>query len=95
MSMSLARSCLPNTHVADVDPYLIPGTDCLYNRLNITDRAVLAQAEHELSRKRLTFLVAKPLSGDYDLAHLRRFHRRIFHDVYAWAGKLRTVNIGK
>ena len=30
-----------------------------------------------------------------DLDHLHGLHRRLFADVYAWAGELRTVNLTK
>lgn len=31
----------------------------------------------------------------FDLAHLQRIHHALFKDIYAWAGQLRTVEIGK
>jgi cell filamentation protein len=77
------------------DPYLDLQTGVLRNRLEITDRAELAQAEAELTSYRLIELQLNPLPGCYDLAHLQTFHRHIFGDVYDWAGELRTVSIGK
>lgn len=38
-------------------------------------------------------LPRRPIPGAYDLGHLQRFHHRLFRDVFAWAGELRTVNI--
>ena len=35
------------------------------------------------------------MQGNYDLDHLRAFHRYILGDVYSWAGELRTVSIAK
>ncbi|MGH3436017.1 MAG: Fic/DOC family protein [Sciscionella sp.] len=52
-------------------------------------------AEADLSAVRLAGLQQRPLPGNYDLAHLQRFHERIFGDVYPWAGELRTVGIAK
>lgn len=77
------------------DPYLDLQTGVLRNRLGITDKAELAQAEAELTGYRLIELQLNPLPGRYDLAHLQAFHRHIFGDVYDWAGELRTVSIGK
>jgi cell filamentation protein len=77
------------------DPYLDLETGVLRNRLGIVDRAELAAAESDLTSYRLTELRESALPGDYDLAHLQAFHRLIFGDVYAWAGELRTVSIGK
>jgi cell filamentation protein len=34
-------------------------------------------------------------TGNFDLAHLRAIHRHLFQDADAWAGELRTVEIGK
>jgi cell filamentation protein len=31
-------------------------------------------------------------AGSFDFAHLQEIHRRIFQDIYAWAGKPRTVD---
>lgn len=31
----------------------------------------------------------------YDVSHLRRLHLQLFHDVYKWAGDLRTVGLAK
>jgi len=44
---------------------------------------------------RLAQLRRREAPGVYDLAHLQGFHRRIFGDVYPWAGELRTVSIAK
>lgn len=35
------------------------------------------------------------MPGRYDIAHLKAFHRRIFGDIYDWAGHLRTVPLAK
>lgn len=40
--------------------------------------------------------VAKyPVIGRYDLGHFQEFHRRLFGDVYPWAGEIRSVSISK
>jgi cell filamentation protein len=36
-----------------------------------------------------------PIKGIFDFNHLKRIHHFIFQDVYDWAGKTRTVDIGK
>ncbi len=77
------------------DPYLIPGTDCLENKLGITDRAVLHEVEGRIVSIRDVELARETLPGEYNLAHLQAFHHALFRDVYPWAGRLRTVNIAK
>lgn len=77
------------------DPYVDPDTGVLRNRLGISDPDELEVAEADFSAVRLAGLQQRTLPGDYDLAHLQRFHERIFGDVYPWAGELRTVRIAK
>ena len=77
------------------DPYVYPGSSCLRNRLGIRDPAALARLEASQTAIILAQLERERLAGRYDLMHLRAFHRRIFGDIYTWAGELRTVPIAK
>ena len=65
------------------------------NRLGITDPAELRAAEADITSARLIALNQLGIDGDYDLDHLRAFHRFVFADIYTWAGELRTVDIAK
>jgi len=87
--------CPADGEPAGADPYVNPATGVLRNRLGLTDPEQLEDAEADFSAVRLAGLGRRPLSGNYDLAHLQRFHDRIFGDVYPWAGELRTVVISK
>lgn len=77
------------------DPYVYPGSGVLRNNVEIHDQQELSQAEADIVRAALAVLACSPLPGDYDLAHWRAFHRRIFGGLYPWAGELRTVQIAK
>lgn len=77
------------------DPYLIPGTDCLSNKLGLSDPDELAVAESEIVGVRDAQLARRYLPGKYNLQHLQAFHRRLFGDVYIWAGSLRSVELSK
>lgn len=77
------------------DPYLDQAAGVLRNRLDITDAGRLCQAEADMSYLRDQELKQRPLPGRYDLAHLAAFHRRIFGDVYDWAGELRRVDVAR
>lgn len=77
------------------DPYLDPRNGVLRNLLGITDVATLQDAESRFSTLRDVQIAGSPLPGLYDLAHLQRFHRMLFGDVYPFAGALRTVDISK
>ena len=70
----------------------------LENKLGLTDSAELARAEEQLSKKKAVWLFE---SGTLDtlpagtFAALQAIHRYLFEDIYAFAGKLRTVNLTK
>lgn len=75
--------------------YCYPESNVLKNKLNITDGEILFNAEKELTYIRLMELQSNPIKGKFDYKHLLKIHHYIFQDVYDWAGKLRTVEIGK
>lgn len=77
------------------DPYTDPDTGVLRNLLGISDQQELDRVEAEVTAVRLAQLAENPLPGAYDLSHLQTLHRRIFGDIYGWAGELRTVAIAK
>jgi len=74
------------------DPYLVPGTSVLRNKLGFTDAHDLDYAERLTVARRGKKGVP---AGDFDLAHLRAIHHHLFQDVYDWAGEVRTVEISK
>ena len=80
---------------SDKDSYLDPATGVLNNRLGITDEATLEQTEAALVATRSYELSQTPLKGTFDLTHLQAIHRRLFGDIYEWAGELRTIDISK
>src|SRR5580700_9059981 len=77
------------------DPYLYPGTSVLKNLRRLTDPDLLARFEARRTHRRIAELIDAPITGGFDLAHLKAIHRYIFQDVYEWAGQFRTVNISK
>ncbi|QWT24297.1 Fic family protein [Subtercola sp. PAMC28395] len=79
------------------DLYEIPGSTTLRNRLisanhhyGIEDSAELRRIEQEISRIRLVELAAVPVQGHLDYDHMKHIHRRLFGDVYHWAGHERV-----
>lgn len=74
------------------DPYCYKGTLVLKNKLRSRDAETLEAFELEMSSLRAD----EPLPhGRFGPAHYRAVHRHLFQDVYAWAGKYRTVRTGK
>ena len=77
------------------DPYADPVTGVLRNKLGLSTAAELEAAEREITHAALILLRETPVRPAYDLAHLCEIHRRIFGDIYDWAGQVRTVAIAK
>ena len=75
------------------DPYCWPGTSVLRNRLGIRADDELEEAEAQFAAVALESIdIGSP---PFDLDYLCRIHRRLFGDVYEWAGQVRTVDISK
>lgn len=75
--------------------YCYPDSDVLINKLDIRELDKLHAFERKLSMLRLLELMDKPINGKFDFNHFQAIHKYIFQDIYDWAGKVRTVNIGK
>lgn len=75
--------------------YCYPDSEVLKNKLNIHNKDELFEAEKKLTFVRLQRLQSEPIKGNFDLSHLKAIHKYIFQDLYDWAGKERTVDIGK
>lgn len=77
------------------DFYCYPGSNVLKNRLGITQMALFHDAERQITSLRTAQLLQSPPEGKMDFSYLKELHRRLFGDIYEWAGKVRTVNISK
>ncbi|HEV7369735.1 hypothetical protein [Arenibaculum sp.] len=81
------------------DPYLIPDTFVLRNKLGITDADVLARAEYEIVEASAAELLEgyrvarRPLQ--VSMPAWRTVRKALFRDVYDWAGEYRSVFISK
>ena len=83
---------LSRMYRTEPDPYCYPGTTVLINRLGATDQSILDAFEAEMTSQRAT----EPLpNGRLSYSHYRAIHRHFFQDVYAWAGRIRTVRMSK
>jgi cell filamentation protein len=77
------------------DPYTDPATGILLNKLGLRTADELESAEREITHAALILLRESPVRATYNLPHLCEIHRRIFGDIYDWAGQPRTVAIAK
>lgn len=75
--------------------YCYPDSNVLINKKGITEARELFRVEVEYTGARLVELQQNPIKGDFDLKHLCKIHKHIFQDLYSWAGKIRTIDIGK
>ncbi len=74
------------------DPYCYKGTTVLKNKAKLRNPEHLQDFELEIS----TLRGLEPLPrGSFDPAHYCAVHRHLFQDVYAWAGRYRTIRTGK
>ena len=70
----------------------------LKNKLGITESFELAQAEERISKTRALELFEKGLLDTFEVGTFRglaQIHSYLFHEIYDFAGQLRTVNIAK
>jgi len=77
---------------AVADPYFYPGTTVLKNIRGIRKQAALERFEVISTAQRAD----EPLPhGRLNVSHYQAIHHHLFQDVYLWAGRFRTVRLGK
>ncbi|WP_375634433.1 MULTISPECIES: type II toxin-antitoxin system protein adenylyltransferase VbhT [unclassified Bartonella] len=77
------------------DSYTDPETGVMYNRLGIKDKATLQRVESTITYVKSFEFVHTPIGGKFDLDYMKEIHRRLFGDIYEWAGQIRLVDIAK
>lgn len=77
---------------AEPDPYCYPGSSVLINKAGLESADALERFETAMTFAR----AEEPLPlGRLSMRHYCALHHHLFQDVYAWAGKLRTVRLTK
>lgn len=74
--------------------YTDPKSGILRNLQDITDLDVLLFVESGVVTKRLQELYNNPIKIK-GIVNLFDIHKHLFQDIYAWAGKIRIVEISK
>lgn len=77
-----------------IDPYIDESTGVLRNKLGITDKVRLKQAEADICLPKI-ITAGKNFSNQFDVKFIKDLHKHIFEDIYDWAGEFRTVNLYK
>ncbi|MDM8534132.1 Fic family protein, partial [Clostridiaceae bacterium HSG29] len=75
--------------------YCYPDSTVLKNKLNIEDHDELKKVEKELTFMKIDALYESPITGTFDITHLKKIHKYLFNDIYDFAGKLRMEDIEK
>lgn len=75
--------------------YCYPDSNVLKNKFGITDMDELHEKETSFTAVRTAGLRNSPIRGNFDFKHLLKIHGYMFQDVYEWAGRTRSVDIGK
>jgi len=78
---------------AGQDPYIYNDSTVLVNKFNIRDEAILEEAEKEFTT--LAALDIEFQAPPYDFLYLCNIHKKLFSDLFEWAGELRTIDISK
>jgi cell filamentation protein len=80
------------TYDAVEDPYCYPNTTVLKNLRNLRTQTALTRFETAITAQRFD----EPLPhGRLSPTHYCAIHRHLFQDVFAWAGRYRTVRISR
>lgn len=77
------------------DRYCYPGTAVLINKLGITDKREMIEAEKRIAYLRVIELDIQIPSHSLDFQRLKDIHKHIFQDIYDWAGMPRDVELAK
>ncbi len=72
-----------------------PGTTVLINKLNIRSQEALDDVERVLVGLHTIELEREPPAEPFSFPFYLDLHRKLFGDLYEWAGELRTVDISK
>lgn len=72
-----------------------PDTTVLINKLDIRDQSELDAVEKQVTLLRGIQAEQETEFRDVDFEFYKSLHRKLFSDLYDWAGTLRTINISK
>lgn len=75
--------------------YWYENTRVLKNKLGLKNEKALEKAERFITDQRQMQLELNPIIGKFDFEHLKKIHKKIFGDLYEFAGEIRRVNMSK
>ena len=72
-----------------------PGTTVLINKLDIRNDELLAEAEQTITAINYAQIENELEFIGVDFGYYKNIHKRLFSDIYEWAGIVRSVNLSK
>ena len=81
--------------ITSSDDSCYPGTTVLINKLGIREEKELAEVEKLYLSALFSEVEENPPSAPFTFAFYRSLHRKLFGDLYEWAGELRNVDLSK
>lgn len=75
------------------EKYCYKNSIVLKNKMNIIDEYELAVTIDTMIKPVVKQLVERPLKGIFDYEYLRKLHKKLYGQIFDWAGHTRTVNI--
>ena len=75
------------------DVYTYSGTDVLINKFDIRDQKILDEAEREFSELAAAEITFQ--EPPYNFEYFCGVHRKLFGELFDWAGEIRTIDISK
>lgn len=83
------------TYKTDESNYCYKGTNILINKAGLKTKEALEKLEKDIVTYRLFELMQSGITGEFDKHHLISIHKKLFGDIYDFAGKYRNENIAK
>jgi cell filamentation protein len=80
---------------SDNDKYTYPDSSILVNKLSIREQELLERLEFDYVALRSIELTEHFLKIPFRINTLQEIHKKLFGDIYEWAGEFRTVDISK
>lgn len=67
----------------------------LINLVGIKDQDKLDNLERDITSYKASMLKENPIKGKFDLKHLQAIHKKLFEDIYPFAGEIRDGYLQK
>ena len=79
----------------DLSENCYPGTTVLINKLDIRSQAALDDVERVVTGIHTVEIEKEKFDEPFTFEYYKSLHKRLFGDLYDWAGELRKVNLSK